>query len=118
LSLVSANDPGKPKKKAARLDTEVCLGCGVCARACDQESLQMLPRAARIITPVNGAHRFILMAVERGKLQNLIFDNQVMASHRALAALLGAVLKLPPIKRAMASDQMKSRYLAALTKGK
>ena len=118
LSLVSANDPGKPKKKAARLDTEVCLGCGVCARACDQESLQMLPRAARIITPVNGAHRFILMAVERGKLQNLIFDNQVMASHRALAALLGAVLKLPPVKRAMASEQMKSRYLEAVTRRK
>jgi formate hydrogenlyase subunit 6/NADH:ubiquinone oxidoreductase subunit I len=118
LSLVSANDPGKPKKKAARLDTEVCLGCGVCARACDQESLQMLPREARIITPVNGAHRFILMAVERGKLQNLIFDNQVMASHRALAALLGAVLKLPPVKRAMASEQMKSRYLEAVTRRK
>jgi len=116
LSLVSANDPGKPKKKAARLDTDVCLGCGVCARACDQESLIMLPRAARIITPVNGAHRFILMAVERGKLQNLIFDNQVMASHRALAALLGAVLKLPPVKRAMASEQMKSRYLEALAR--
>jgi ferredoxin len=118
LSLVSANDPAKPKKKAARLDPDVCLGCGVCSRACDQDSLVMLPRAARVITPVNNAQRFVLMAVERGKLQNLIFDNQVMASHRALAALLGAVLKLPPIKRAMASDQMKSRYLAALTKGK
>ncbi len=116
LSLVSANDPAKPKKKAARLDPEVCLGCGVCSRACDQDSLQMQPRAARVITPVNNAHRYVLMAVERGKLQNLIFDNQVMASHRALAALLGAVLKLPPVKRALASEQMKSRYLEALTK--
>jgi len=116
LSLVSANDPGQPKKKAAQLDADVCLGCGVCVRACAKESIKMSPRAARVITPVNGAHRYVLMAVERGKLQNLIFDNQVMASHRALAALLGAILKLPPVKRAMASEQMKSRYLAALTR--
>ncbi len=116
LSLVSANDPARPKKKAARLDAEVCLGCGVCVRSCTKESIRMAPRAARVITPVNGAHRYVLMAVERGKLQNLIFDNQVMASHRALAALLGAVLKLPPVKRAMAGEQMRSRYLAALTK--
>jgi ferredoxin len=116
LSLVSANDPDRPKKKAAHLDTDVCLGCGVCVRACTQESIRMTPRAARVITPVNGAHRYVLMAVERGKLQNLIFDNHVMVSHRALAALLGAVLNLPPVKRAMASRQMKSRYLAALTR--
>ena len=116
LSLVSANDPHRPKNKAARLDTDVCLGCGVCVRSCTKDSIRMAPRAARVITPVNAAHRYVLMAVERGKLQNLIFDNHVLASHRALAALLGAVLKLPPVKRAMASEQMKSRYLVALTK--
>jgi hypothetical protein len=54
------------------------------------------------------------MAVERGDLQNLIFDNQVLASHRALAAVLGAILKMPPLKQAMASQQMKSRYLLRL----
>ncbi len=116
LSLVSSNDADRPKKKAARLDADVCLGCGVCVRSCSKESIRMAPRAARVITPVNGAHRYVLMAVERGKLQNLIFDNQIMASHRALAALLGAILKLPPVKRAMAGEQMRSRYLAALTK--
>jgi ferredoxin len=116
LALVSANDPGKPKRKVARLDQDVCLGCGVCVRACDQDGIRLEERAARVITPVNNAHRYVLMAVERGKLQNLIFDNQVMASHRALAALLGAVLKLPPVKRFMAGEQMKSRYLEALTR--
>ena len=116
LSLVSTNDPARPKNKAARLDTDVCLGCGVCVRSCTKDSIRMAPRAARVITPVNGAHRYVLMATERGKLQNLIFDNHVLASHRALAALLGAVLKLPPVKRAMAGEQMKSRYLAALTR--
>ncbi len=32
-------------------------------------------------------------------------------SHRALAGVLGAVLKLPPLKQALASKQLKSRYL-------
>ena len=54
------------------------------------------------------------MAIERGKLQNLIFDNQAFASHRAMAAILGVILGLPPVKRLMASEQMKSRYLLKL----
>jgi hypothetical protein len=51
------------------------------------------------------------MAIERGTLQDLIFDNRALASHRAMAAILGVILKLPPLKQVMASQQMKSRYL-------
>jgi len=51
------------------------------------------------------------MAIEKGKLQELIFDNQAFASHRAMAAVLSAILKLSPVKRMMASKQMKSIYL-------
>jgi hypothetical protein len=54
------------------------------------------------------------MAVERGKLQNLIFDNRALWHHRAMAAILGVILRLPPVHRAMASRQMKSRYLLSL----
>ena len=74
----------------------------------------MRARRERVLTPVNGAHRAVLMAIERGTLQNLIFDNQAHLSHRAMAAILGVILRLPPIKQAMASRQMKSRYLARL----
>ena len=56
----------------------------------------------------------VIMAIERGKLQNLIFDKQVMFSHRAMAAVLGVILKLPPLKQALASEQFKSRYLVSL----
>jgi ferredoxin len=117
LSLVSANDGRQPKRKAARLAADVCLGCGVCVRACGQKSISLAPRAARVITPVTNAERYVRMAIERGKLQNLVFDNQVMASHRALAALLGVVLKLPPVKLALANEQLKSRFVAAVTRG-
>ena len=45
---------------------------------------------------------------------NLIFDNRVLWSHRAMAGVLGVILKLPPIKQVMASKQVKSRYLEQL----
>jgi Pyruvate/2-oxoacid:ferredoxin oxidoreductase delta subunit len=114
MTLVSANDARFPRKNAAKVDEAVCLGCGVCVRVCKAKSLALASRTERVITPLNSVHKAVLMAVERGKLQNLIFDNQALASHRAMAAVLGVILRLPPVKRALASRQMKSRYLETL----
>jgi NAD-dependent dihydropyrimidine dehydrogenase PreA subunit len=114
MTLVSANDPLHPKKKTAKIDEGMCLGCGVCVRVCKAKSLTLASRPERVITPLNSVHKAVLMAIERGKLQNLIFDNQALASHRAMAAVLGVILRLPPVKQAMASRQMKSRYLETL----
>ncbi len=114
MSLVSTNDPHHPKMKKAKVDENVCLGCGVCVRECDKGSLSLRERAQRVITPVNSVHRVVMMAVERGGLEDLIFDNRAMWNHRAMAAVLGAVLRLPPIQRTLASQQVKSRYLENL----
>ena len=114
MSLVSANDPAKPKKKASRLDESVCLGCGVCVTVCPEGSIQLESRGQRVITPIDSTHKVVRMAIERGGLQDLIFDNRALASHRAMAAILGVILDLPPVKRAMASEQVKSRYLERL----
>ncbi|TFH00478.1 MAG: 4Fe-4S dicluster domain-containing protein [Calditrichales bacterium] len=114
MTLVSANHPHRPKLKQARLDNDRCLGCGICVRVCPNESLRLESRGKRVLTPINGTHRAVVMAIERGKLHNLIFDNQVMWSHRALAAVLGVILKLPPIKQTLASQQVKSRYMERL----
>ena len=118
MSMVSANDPHHPKLRKAKLEAQVCLGCGVCVHNCSREAIRLEPRDQRVITPVNSAHRTVLMALERGKLQDLIFDNRILASHRALAALLGAVLKMPPVKQALANEQLKSRFVAAVTGGR
>ena len=114
MTLISANNPHKRAARKAKLNEEICLGCGVCARVCPTKSIRLKSRQRRVITPVNSAHRIVMMAIERGTLQNLIFDQQALGSHRAMAAILGVILKLPPIKQAMASQQMKSRYLEAL----
>jgi Pyruvate/2-oxoacid:ferredoxin oxidoreductase delta subunit len=118
MTLVSANDPGRPKRKETRLDAERCLGCGLCAAQCARKCIRLASRGRRVLTPLNGAHRAVVMAIERGRLQHLIFDNRVLWSHRALAALLGVILKLPPVRQAMASRQMKSRYLETLIERK
>jgi ferredoxin len=116
LSAVSANDPRQPRRTVARLDAGRCLGCGVCVRACRQDALGLEERGTRRLTPLDGAHRAVLMALERGKLQDLVFDNRLLWSHRALAALLGAILRLPPVRRAMATEQVRSRYLETLVR--
>lgn len=114
MVLVSANHPQHPLRKKALLDEKICLGCGICVRACPEKCILLKSRAKRIITPLNGVHKAVMMAIERDKLQFLIFDNRVLWSHRALAAVLGVLLKLPPIKQAMASEQIKSRYFEHL----
>jgi len=116
LGLTSAHDPHHPTRRHASLFEERCIGCGLCVRNCPSKAIAMRSRPQRVLTPLNGIHRAVLMAVERDKLQNLIFDNQALFSHRALAAILGAILRLPPVKRVIASKQMKSRYLESLVK--
>jgi Fe-S-cluster-containing hydrogenase component 2 len=116
LSLVSAGDPVNKKKKKAKLIERHCLGCGICVRSCSREALKLVERKVKVITPVDSVHKAVMMAIERGTLQHLIFDNQAMWNHRALAAIFGAILNLPPVKQILASEQVKSRYMAALLK--
>ncbi len=114
MGLVSAHDPARASRRKARLDEAACLGCGVCVRLCPKGGLTLVPRKERVRPPLDGVHRAVLMAIERGKLQDLLFDDRTLGSHRVLSAVLGAVLALPPVKRALATEQVRSRYLEAL----
>ena len=109
---VSDSKEEKPiKKRRPVIDESICLGCGVCARNCPKKAITLQRRPIEVITPVNSTHRFVLQAIEKGTLQNLVFDNQAFANHRAMAAVFGTILKLPPLKQALASKQFKSVYL-------
>jgi len=108
-----------PTGKKPSINQDLCIGCGVCVRNCPNKSLSLKSRERRILTPANSAHKAVLMAIDKGLLQELIFDNKALYSHRAMAAILSSILNLSPIKKALASDQMKSIYLdKLLSKGK
>jgi Pyruvate/2-oxoacid:ferredoxin oxidoreductase delta subunit len=114
MTLVSANNHDKPKMKMARLNEDICLGCGLCVKVCDRDTITLKSREKRVITPTTGVQKAVIMAIERGKLQNLIFDNRVLWSHRALSAVLGSILKLSPVKKVLAKQQLKSAYAEAV----
>jgi NAD-dependent dihydropyrimidine dehydrogenase PreA subunit len=114
IETIENQDQWGNKHKEIKINEEICLGCGVCVRSCLKQSIKLQHRQEKIITPVNSVHRVVQMAIEKGQLQELIFDNKALGSHRAMAAILGAILKLPPVKQAMASKQMKSIFLDKL----
>jgi Fe-S-cluster-containing hydrogenase component 2 len=114
LRLVPGGDPAHPGRKRAVADEGLCLGCGVCVAACPKGGVRLAARRERVITPVDSAHRIVVMAIERGLLQDLVFDNQAHLSHRAMAAILGVILKLPPAKQALARRQLRSRFVDRL----
>ena len=111
MTLRPAGDPRVSGRRVASIAEEACLGCGVCAPACRRDALRLVRRQERVIPPRDTARRVVRMALERGNLADLVFDDRALASHRILGTLLGAILRLPPVERALAREQVKSVYL-------
>ena len=104
------------KQKLAKVDKTLCLGCGVCYTACKSGGITMQSRPKRIYTPETIFDRIISMAIERGKLANLLVENPEKLSHRALGRIFNIIEKSPPYKVAMAIEPLRSRYLNTLVK--
>jgi ferredoxin len=108
---------GGPPEERAIVNEKLCLGCGVCALECTTESMKLVPRAQRVLTPEDTFERVMLQALEHGTLQNLLFDNPQSASHGFMRAFVGGFLRLPPVKKSLMSDTLRSRFLTFMRRG-
>jgi hypothetical protein len=79
--------------------------------------MKLEPRAQRVIPPESTFQRVILSSLDRGTLQYQLFDNPESGTQAFLRGLVGGFLKLPPVKRALMSDQLRSRFLKVLENG-
>ena len=116
IEIIEKVEGGKKRKFAVR-DGSICLGCGVCYSACKFGGAKMKPRPKRVLTPETAFDQLVSMAVERGKLSSLIFDDPQKLSHRALARIITVLEKSPPFKAAMAIAPLKSTFLNMMVKG-
>ena len=104
------------KQKLAQVEKTLCLGCGVCYSVCKKGGITMSSRPQRVYTPETVFDRVITMAIERGKLANLLVKNPDKMSHRALGRIFHVIEKSPPYKAAMAIKPLRSKYLNTLVK--
>jgi Na+-translocating ferredoxin:NAD+ oxidoreductase RNF subunit RnfB len=113
LSLVSANDPKNRKRKKAGLNSELCAGCGLCTTKCKVRAIKMIDSPKRPIHPESLFEVTMLSALERGTLQNQLFDNPQSMTQKFARIFVGAFLKLSPVKKALMSDLFRSTFLSS-----
>lgn len=109
-------DPDPKFRKHGRPDVNehLCIGCGVCTITCNPRAMKLRKRAQRVLHPENTFERVILQCLERGTLQNQLFDDPGSKKQAFLRGVVGGFLRLSPVKQALMSDALRSRFLAAM----
>ncbi|MDJ0952623.1 MAG: 4Fe-4S dicluster domain-containing protein [Acidimicrobiia bacterium] len=113
IEIVPTNGAGL-RKNWAIVDADRCLGCGVCDDQCRWEAREMVERDEPRYIPEDTLERAAYMAIERGKLGDLLLDNVGSKLAPIAAATVRVIEKMPPWKMAMANQQLKSRFIGAL----
>jgi formate hydrogenlyase subunit 6/NADH:ubiquinone oxidoreductase subunit I len=98
----------------AIVDPEKCLGCGVCDERCRWGAHSMVPREARVFTPENTFDRMVTMAIERGKLGELLVDTLDGAGPHALSRALAILVEHQPAAAARAVEPLHSVFLRGM----
>jgi ferredoxin len=99
------------------INEEVCIGCGVCGLVCDPDAIRMEKRTQQVIHPETTFERVILQCLERGTLQNQLFDEPDRVTHKVMRGIVGGFLRLSPVRKALMSDSLRSRFLSAMAAG-
>jgi NAD-dependent dihydropyrimidine dehydrogenase PreA subunit len=114
VGAIAMQTTGENGKKKAMRDGELCLGCGVCVPVCKKDALSMRTRERRVMTPETTYDRVVRMAIERGKLADLLFEDPENLSHRALGRILGILENTPPVKALLAVEPLQSAFINAM----
>jgi Pyruvate/2-oxoacid:ferredoxin oxidoreductase delta subunit len=118
IEMLPVNDPGSKVKKRANINKESCLGCGVCVLQCEKtKALKLVKREKRVLHPENVFEKLILQCLEKGTLQNQLFDNPGSITHNVMRNILGGFYRLPAVKKALMSDVLRSTFLKSMTIG-
>lgn len=102
------------RKNWAVIDNERCLGCGVCNDVCRWDAHSMEQRDEPLYIPQDTMERVALMAVERGKLGDLLLDNMGTKLGPIAAASLRVIERMPPWKAAMANQRIRSKFVGTM----
>ena len=118
IEMVPVEGPGGDReRRVPRVDESLCIGCGVCGLDCAFDAMKLHKREQRVFHPETTFERVILQCLERGTLQNQIFDDPTRLTHAVMRAILGAFLRLPPAKKVLMSEALRSRFLDAMKAG-
>jgi hypothetical protein len=79
--------------------------------------MKLRPRAQRVLYPDGLFEKSILKALEQGTLQNQLFDDPSSKTHAFMRGFLGGFFRIPPVKQALLSKTLRSRFLAVIKKG-
>jgi NAD-dependent dihydropyrimidine dehydrogenase PreA subunit len=99
------------RRNWALIDPARCLGCGVCGDVCRWDAHGMEQRDHRPLVPADTFERVAMMAIERGKLGDLLYDNVGSGLGRTVAHALSVIERMPPWKAAMAVKPLRSVFL-------
>jgi ferredoxin len=121
IDAIEMKAPGVPKgekvrakDRRPRIDESLCIGCGVCALSCNFDGMKLHERGQRVIHPETTFRRVILQCLERGTLQYQLFDEPDNVTHQVMRGVVGGFLQLPPVKKALMTDTLRSRFLDSL----
>jgi len=106
------SDSGSDSKNTAAVKDDLCLGCGVCTMKCTKKVIKMEKRSQRYIHPETTFERVLLQCLERGTLQNQIFDNPESITQEFMRGLIQGFMKLVPTRQIEMSKTLRSGFLA------
>lgn len=101
------------RRREAVVDKALGLGCGGCHSACRLGSISMRPREKKVFTPEDAFERHVAMAIERGKLADLLLEDVESLPMQAIGRVVKLLESAPPVEAALAIAPLRSAFLSA-----